>query len=409
MLKNKILLKITGSIAAYKSAYLVSKLVQSGYEVKVVMSEAAKKFIGTATFEALTGNVVYTDMFARREALSHISLMKWADLIIVAPATANTINHFANGDGSSLITTLFLAHNFDKPYLIAPAMNTKMYLHPATKRSLELLKKWGINILQADSGYLACGDEGVGKLLDPEKIFDEIEKALKPKVKNISVLITSGGTKENIDDVRFIANMSTGNTGATIADYLIEDDFNITFLHAKDSILPKNDCKKVEYVSFKDLNSEMENLLTNNRFDVVIHLAAVSDYSVSAIKIESEIFSLPLAKKMNSSAKKIELHLQKNFKILDRIKSYSINKNVLLFGFKLVSGSNEVEKEDSVKSLFDSANADFIILNNFEDRDNSVQSNFRIFNSELKTENINSTKELSEKISELIIENKSEK
>ena len=409
MLKNKILLKITGSIAAYKSAYLTSKLVQNGYDVKVVMSEAAEKFIGTATFEALTGNVVYTDMFARREALSHISLMKWADLIIVAPATANTINHFANGDGGNLITTLFLAHNFEKPYLIAPAMNTKMYNHPATIRSFALLKEWGVNILQSDTGYLACGDEGVGKLLDPERIFEEIEKALKPKRKNTSVLITSGGTKENIDDVRFIANMSTGNTGATIANYLIDDGFDVTFLHARDSILPKMECEKREYVSFNDLNSKIENILKQNSFDAVIHLAAVSDYSVFKLKIGNEITSLPLTKKMNSLADTIEIELKKNIKIIDKIKSYSKNKNIILIGFKLVKGNSEDKKNSSVNSLLSSADADFVILNDFRNRINSVQSNFKIFNKASELEKVESTKELSKIISELIIDNKRDK
>jgi phosphopantothenoylcysteine decarboxylase/phosphopantothenate--cysteine ligase len=402
MLKNKILLKITGSIAAYKSAYLTSKLVQNGYDVKVVMSEAAEKFVGTTTFEALTGYPVYTDMFARREALSHINLMKWADLIIVAPATANTINHLANGDGSSLITTLFLAHNFEKPYLIAPAMNSKMYLHPATKHSLETLKKWDVTVLQLDSGYLACGDEGIGKLLDPDKIFDEIEKRLKPKKKNISVLITSGGTRENIDDVRFIANMSTGNTGATIADFLIEENFDVTFLHANNSVLPKGNCETADYISFEELNDAIKLQLSQNNFDVVVHLAAVSDYSVSEIKTENKTYTLPLTKKMNSSAEKVELHLKKNFKIIDRIKKYSKNKNLILIGFKLVRGNDKIEKENAVKNLFNSSKADFVILNDFEDRNNSVQSNFTVFNKKAELEKVDSAKELSKVISKQI-------
>jgi phosphopantothenoylcysteine decarboxylase/phosphopantothenate--cysteine ligase len=311
MLKYKVLLKITGSIAAYKSAYLASKLVQSGYDVKVVMTESAEKFIGSTTFEAITGNPVYTDMFARREALSHISLMKWADIIVVAPATANTINAFVSGNGDNLVNTLFLAHNFNTPYLIAPAMNTKMFLHPATQNSITILKSWGISILDSDSGYLACGDEGIGKLLDPDKIFDEIEKRLKPKKKNTSVLITSGGTKEKIDDVRFIANMSTGNTGASIADYLITEGYNVSFLHAKDSIKPEANCSFFEFVSFNDLNTKIERLLSQNNYDIVIHLAAVSDYTVTEIKTKNDNYVLPLAKKIKSEDENITLVLYK--------------------------------------------------------------------------------------------------
>ncbi len=402
MLKYKVLLKITGSIAAYKSAYLTSKLVQSGYDVKVVMSEAAEKFIGTATFEALTGNPVYTDMFARRESLSHISLMKWADIIVLAPATANTINAFASGSGSNLVNTLFLAHDFSKPYLIAPAMNTKMFLHPATQNSLATLKKWGISILDSDSGYLACGDTGIGKLLNPDIIFDEIEKNLKPKKKNISVLITSGGTKENIDDVRFIANMSTGNTGATIANYLFSDGYDITFLHAKDSKIPKANCNILEYISFNDLNSEIKRLLSNNNYDVVIHLAAVSDYSVSELRASSKTYELPLSKKLKSNNNNLELVLKKNFKIIEKIKSYSQNKNIALIGFKFVSNNSDLEITNSVNTLFDNAGSDFVVLNDFKNRTNSIQSDFKIFDKDKNFSNHKSVLNLAKEISKLI-------
>ena len=406
MLKNKILLKISGSIAVYKSAYLVSKLVQSGYEVKVVMSESASKFVGKATFEGLTGNKVFTDSFEDGEMMSHINLVKWADLVLLAPATANTINKLASGDGANLLTSLFLAHDWSTPYLIAPAMNTKMYLHPATQNSIKILKKWGVKVLDADTGYLACGDEGVGKLLDPEKIFTEIEKTLNRERKRISILITSGGTKENIDDVRFISNMSTGNTGASIANYLLSEGYDVTFLYAKDSIKPDANCNMIEYISFEDLNREIEQQLSQNNFDVVIHLAAVSDYSVSEIKIGDEKLSLPLVKKIKSDDDSIEIRMKKNFKIIDRIKSYSKNKNIVLFGFKLVRGIDESEKNNSVNSLFNSAEADFIVLNDFANRSQSIQSGFRIFekNNELST--AGSVLDLAKTINDLILTKK---
>ncbi len=409
MLKYKVLLKVTGSIAAYKSAYLTSKLVQSGYDVKVVMSEAAVKFVGTVTFEALTGNPVYTDMFAHRESLSHINLIKWADIVVVAPASANTINAFVSGDGNSLITALFLAHDFNKPYLIAPAMNTNMYRHPATQKSLETLKDWGVTILDSDSGYLACGDTGIGKLLNPDKIFEEIEKWVKPKKKNISVLITSGGTKENIDDVRFIANMSTGNTGATITDYLINDGYDVTFLHAKGSKLPNITCSLFEYISFSNLNSEIEALLSKNNYDAIIHLAAVSDYSATEIKLNGSTFTLPLVKKMKSNNDRIELVLKKNFKIIDRIKSYSQNKNITLIGFKFVSGNSKTEITNSVNSLFHSANVDFVVLNDFKNRKNSIQSDFKVYKNAKEYSNYETVLELSKNISKLISNKKRDK
>ena len=179
MSNYKILFKITGSIAAYKSVFLISKLVQNGCDVKVVATGSALKFVGKATLEGLTGNAVFTDSFADSEMMNHINLMKWADLIIVCPATANTINKLANGIGDNLLTSLFLAFDWSKPYLIAPAMNTKMYDHPATKSSIKKLTDWGVKILPTNEGYLACGDTGKGKLLEPDEIYELIFASLK--------------------------------------------------------------------------------------------------------------------------------------------------------------------------------------------------------------------------------------
>jgi phosphopantothenoylcysteine decarboxylase/phosphopantothenate--cysteine ligase len=163
MLKYNILLKITGSIAAYKSAYLISRLMQDGHNIKVVATDSALQFIGEATLEGLTANPVYTDSFEQGKMMSHINLVKWADLTIVVPATANTINKLAAGVGDSLLTSLFLAHDFCKPYVIAPAMNTAMFNHPSTQSSLTKLVSWGVNVLPTGEGYLACGDYGRGK------------------------------------------------------------------------------------------------------------------------------------------------------------------------------------------------------------------------------------------------------
>ena len=244
----KILFKITGSIAAYKSAYLISKLVQNGFEVRTVVTESALKFIGKATLEGLTGSMVYSDSFADRQMMSHISLVKWADLTILCPASANTINKLANGIGDNLLTSLFLAHDWTKPYLIAPAMNTQMYNHPSTKNSMKTLSDWGVKILPTTEGYLACGDIGKGKLLEPDEIYERIIISLSVKEnvnKTLKVLVTSGGTKESIDGVRFISNLSSGRTGSIIADYFSRRDHNVTSLHAKDAVTPSSNCEKI--------------------------------------------------------------------------------------------------------------------------------------------------------------------
>jgi len=171
MLHSKILLKITGSIAAYKTGTLISKLIQEGCEVQTVATKSALGFIGPGTLEGLTGNPVLSDVFETGRMMDHIRLTKWADITVLAPASANTLNQMAAGIGDSSVTALFLAHDWAKPYVIAPAMNTKMLNHPATKRSLKTLQKWGAHILPTASGYLACGDEGKGKMIEPNIIF----------------------------------------------------------------------------------------------------------------------------------------------------------------------------------------------------------------------------------------------
>ncbi len=407
MSKGKILIKISGSIAAYKSAYLISKLVQNDYEVKAVMSESAFEFIGRATIEGLTGHPVYTDSFEPGKMMSHIDLCKWADLTLVAPATANTINKLSAGIGDNLLTSLFLAHEWNKPYLIAPAMNTKMYNHPATQKSIDVLKRWGVRILDTDTGYLACGDEGQGKLLDPDKIFVAVESELKRPEKNgPSVLITAGGTKESIDDVRFISNMSSGKTASVLADAFIRNNFNVTYLHAEDAALPRGSCRKLTYRSFNELNQSVKDLLSAGTFDTVIHLAAVSDYSISDIEADGEKQGFPLKSKLSSDISELKISLKPNFKIIDRIKEYSKNKELTLVGFKLISGITAAEAKSKVESIFSSAKADFVVMNDLSDRTNSVQQNFLVFGNEGAIDSVETSKELAENLIALISKKK---
>jgi len=177
--KGNIIFSLTGSIACYKACNIISKLVQNGYDVRAVCTKSALEFIGIATLESLTGNSVFHDMWEEKTSLSHISLNKWADMTVVCPATANIINKFSAGIGDDCVSTMFLSHNREKPFLIAPAMNTNMYTHPATQKSVEILKGWGVKFTDTDSGHLACGDKGKGRLLDTDKIYDIIIENLK--------------------------------------------------------------------------------------------------------------------------------------------------------------------------------------------------------------------------------------
>lgn len=173
--KRNILIQLTGSIAAYKTCSLISRLVQHGYDVRTVCSRSALEFVGAATLEGLSGHPVYSNLFQPGTMMEHIHLVKWADLILLCPASANSINRLAQGLADDWIGAIFLANNFRKPYWIAPAMNTEMFRHPATQASLKTLQGWGVTVLETGTGMLACGDQGEGRLIEPDVIFERIQ------------------------------------------------------------------------------------------------------------------------------------------------------------------------------------------------------------------------------------------
>lgn len=379
MSRSKVLYQISGSIAAYKSAGIISKLVQSGYEVQTVATNSALKFIGEATLEGLTGKPVLTDMFAPGQLMDHINLVKWADLVILAPATANTLNRLAQGLADDLIGALFLAHDWKKPYLIAPAMNTKMYQHPATQNSIKTLKTWGVNMLATSEGYLACGDEGQGKMLEPERILNAIYDATPIPDKKLKLLISSGGTRESIDDVRYVSNISTGQTGSILADTFIRGGHAVTFLHGVMSKTPDLVCECIPYTSSQNLDNLLKEQLSSQHFDVVIHLAAVSDFLPIKMDTDGGSVDLPFVGKLSSGSEKPSLHFRRNSKLVENIKSYSQNKELQLVAFKLTSGSNQARQIDSVEKLFKNVTCDFVVANDMDDRTNDTQTSFHLF------------------------------
>lgn len=402
--KTKILFKLTGSIATYKSAYLISKLVQNGFEVQTVASNSALQFIGKATLEGLTSKPVYTDSFEDGKMMSHINLVKWADLTILCPATANTINKMANGVGDNLITSLFLAHDWNKPYIIAPAMNTAMFDHPATQESISKLEKWGVKILPTDDGHLACGDYGKGKLLDPDKIYNHINTIINSNnsKKKLKVLITAGGTKENIDGIRYITNLSTGKTASSIAQYFINNGHKLTYLHSPEAKQPDGVFEKVDFYNFDSLNKQLHKLIKENEFDVIIHNAAVSDYSPYQIESGDNKIELPTSKKISSSGDEIAIRFKSNPKLINSIKGNSKNKDVKLIAFKFTN-ENELEKRiEHAHKLLSDSQSDFVVLNDYSDRVNNVQQAFSIISKSTTPEKVTTTKELAEKLEELI-------
>ncbi len=400
--KAKILFQMTGSIACFKACQLISKLIQTGHSVQVVASSAALQFVGPATLEGLTSRKVVSDLFEGGNVMDHIHLVRWADLIITAPASANFINKIASGVGDDLLTTQFLAHDFKKPYLIAPAMNTAMYLHPITQTSIQKLRSLGIGILETASGVLACGEIGWGRLLDPELILREIQNNLEsfsPAPKSIiktsnqkavlssRILVTAGGTSEAIDAVRVISNRSTGATGAQLSDTLIQLGFDLTFVHSKSSMLPTGQCEKLEFESFADLEDVLRRELPLKDYRAVIHAAAVSDFSPTSVspgKISSEDI--------------LQLKFKKNPKLVDHLREIANNQDLKIIAFKLTASKSIEDRENAVKKLFAHSKADLIIQNDVHEikGSGSLDSHsFQIYKQGNRDQSLNTKLELS--------------
>ncbi len=375
MSENKnILILLSGSIAAYKTCFVISQLVQKGHQVRVATTPQTLQFIGAATLEGLSGHPVLSDTFTPHHAMDHIHLARWADLILLCPATANIINKMAHGIADDIVTNLYLAFDFKKPFLIAPAMNTSMYQHPTTQASLSQLRQQGLILLETGTGNLACGEVGAGRLLEPDQILEKINQFLsnsnlnskaKPKLHTAQsrpkILITSGGTQEPIDTMRVLTNLSTGSTGALLADSFIEHGFEVHFLSAKTGALPKNSCPVYSYSTFQDLHSQVKKLLKENSYHAVIHAAAVSDFHISKIN-NNAAKNLKPSKKLSSNHK-LTLELEPNFKILPLIKSYASSPKPLVIGFKFTSTIDPKEQVASVKKLFQDNTVDYVVHN----------------------------------------------
>ena len=279
MLKEKtILLGVTGGIAAYKSASLASRLVKAGSEVRVIMTEHATNFINPITFETLTGHKCITDTFDRNFEfqVEHVSLAKKADVIMVAPATANVIAKLAHGLADDMLTTTILASH--APKLVAPAMNTGMYENPVTQDNLALLKKYGMEVIEPAAGHLACGDEGKGKMPEPEILYEHILRscACKQDMKGLKVLVTAGPTQEAVDPVRFLTNHSSGRMGYSIAKACMLRGADVTLVTGRTTLTPPLFVDVVPVVSAKDMYDAV--ISRSDEMDIIIKAAAVADY-----------------------------------------------------------------------------------------------------------------------------------
>ncbi|MDF2904494.1 MAG: phosphopantothenoylcysteine decarboxylase/phosphopantothenate/cysteine ligase, partial [Bacillus sp. (in: firmicutes)] len=276
---KKILLCVTGGIAVYKAAALTSKLTQTGATVKVILSDAAAKFVTPLTFQALSKNDVYTDTFDEKNSkvIAHINLADWADLVLLAPATANTIGKLANGIADNMITTTLLATC--APVWIAPAMNVHMYDHPAVKKNISILDQYGYRFIEPSEGYLACGYIGKGRLEEPEKIIEimaEFFNNKNPKLAGRRIVVTAGPTREKIDPVRFITNHSTGKMGYAIAEEAAKEGANVVLISGPVNLQAPNGVTLVRVESAEDMYQAVMEQFENAA--VVIKTAAVADY-----------------------------------------------------------------------------------------------------------------------------------
>ncbi len=261
--------------------------------------------------------------------------------------------------------------------------------------------------LPTGSGHLACGDIGEGKLLEPDAIFDHIVNVLNNQNgnsnSNKSILITAGATREFIDGVRFITNLSTGNTAAAIADYLSSNGYKITYLHGTNTLLPNTKSDNIQYKDFKNFKKSLEELLESNYYDAVIHLAAISDYTVDEIKSKELALSGAGKSKLDSGINNLTINLKPTSKIVDKIKSISKNKAVVLFAFKFSGSSSLDESKKEVDKLFKHSNADFVVLNHLQDRNESgTQSNFYVFNKSGLLQNVENAAQLADEIEQII-------
>ena len=230
--RRRVVLCVTGGVAAYKSAYLARRLVDAGAEVRVVLSESATEFIGPQTFSAITGHHPVVSLFDDGSVSPHTELARWADLIIVAPATAATLGRLASGISSDAVSATLLAAQ--APVLLAPAMHTEMWEHPATRRNIEILKSDGYRIVGPEAGLLAGGDIGMGRVAEPEEIVEMAGAMLSGEGRGRSVLVTAGGTREPIDPVRFVGNRSSGKMGHAVAEEAAWRGYNVTLVTTSD-------------------------------------------------------------------------------------------------------------------------------------------------------------------------------
>ena len=398
MLKDKnILLGVTGGIAAYKIANLASMLKKQGANVKVIMTENACQFITPMTFETLTAQKVYTDTFDRNFEfkVDHIELGKWADVFLIAPATANIIGKLANGIADDMLTTTALAMRC--PILVSPAMNTAMFENKVVKHNIMKLRTYGMDIIMPASGHLACGDIGAGKMPEPEMLLEYIKRGVYKKKDLVGkkVCVSAGPTREAIDPVRYISNNSTGKMGVEIAKMAAYRGAKVSLIMGPSNVFVPDFINRIDIKSAEDMYEEIMKISDSQ--DIIIKAAAVADYTPANYSDE----------KIKKKDGDLSIELSRTKDILKELGERKENnpKKQFICGFSM-----ETENmEENSKNKLAKKNADMIVANNVKvdgagfGTDTNVVTIFTKDN-EIRLDKLSKT-EVAEKIFDEIVRN----
>ena len=390
---KKILLIICGGIAAYKSLELIRLLKKDGVIIKTILTKSGAEFVTPLSITSLSQSKVYQDLFnIENEAeMDHISLSRWADLILIAPATANTISKLASGSSDDLASTVALASN--KKIFIAPAMNVRMWEHQSTKQNITKLKTYNYELIGPEIGDMACGEYGEGKMSEPKEIIDKLKiyfKNLKQKNK-LKAIVTAGPTKEYIDPVRYISNKSSGKQGYEIAKSLSKKGFETTLISGPTNLEINNDINLIKVETAEEM---FQSTLKSLPAEVAIFSAAVCDYKVKEI-------SKTKIKKQDE----ISLDLEKNVDILDYVSNHNSLRPKLVVGF--AAETNDLESYANKK--LSEKNCDWIVANDVSNKSIGFESDFNevsILYKDKKIERLKykSKSEISDELVEKIID-----
>ncbi len=357
--KKKILIIISGGIAAYKSLDLIRSLTKLQCEVKTILTKGGAEFVTPLSIASLSKNKVYSDIYSveNESEMDHISLSRWADLILIAPATSNIIAKMGQGVSDDLATTVVQASN--KNIFVCPAMNVRMWEHTSNKINLEKIKSYNYRIIGPFNGEMACGEYGDGRMADTEYILEELDNFFKSKSNNkkFKAIVTAGPTQEYIDPVRYISNRSSGKQGYEIAKSLFNNGFDTTLISGPSKLIPD---PNINFLKIKTAEEMYQKTIENLPCDVAIFCAAVGDFKIKNLSKDK-------IKKNNE----IKLDLEKNIDILKLI-SKNNNKPKLVIGFSAETSNLHSNSKEKLKNK----DCDWIIANDVSNNDIGFDSDF---------------------------------